>query len=225
MSNYSLTPYDMTHWEGLYGQIIGNGPYARVENGLAQEWVPGYGWYWCLWVEEDISDSINFIPKSKEFVESKIAEIEKDFSNKLKGQRELAIKIATQCHKGQKDKGGFDYINHPLKVSELCTHEISKCVAILHDVIEDGGETYYTLQNKGVLEEICDRVSQLTHRVDESYSEYIKRISLDAVAHEVKMADLTHNLEIGRIPSPTDTDFKRLEKYQQALNFLENIKN
>lgn len=223
MSKYSLTPYDMTHWEGLYGQIIGNGHYARVENGLAQEWVPGYGWYWCLLVEEDISDSINFIPKSKEFVESKIAEIEKDFSNKLKGQRELAIKIATQCHKGQKDKGGVDYINHPLKVSELCTHEIGKCVAILHDVMEDTGETYDSLENKGVLHEIYSRVSILTRWKDESYSDYIERISLDAVAREVKMADLTHNMDISRIPNPTEADFKRLEKYQKALNFLKNV--
>ena len=202
MSKYSLTPYDMTHWEGLYGQIIGNGPYARVENGLAQEWVPGYGWYWCLWV---------------------IAEIEKDFSNKLKGQRELAIKIATQCHKGQKDKGGVDYINHPLKVSELCTHEISKCVAILHDVMEDGGETYDSLENKGVLHEIYSRVSTLTRSEDESYSDYIERISLDAVAREVKMADLTHNMDISRIPNPTETDFRRLRKYQQALDFLKDV--
>ena len=43
MSKYSLTPYDMTHWEGLYGQIIGNGPYARVENGLAQTGFPVMG--------------------------------------------------------------------------------------------------------------------------------------------------------------------------------------
>lgn len=223
MGKYSSTPYDMTHWEGLYGQIIDNGPLARIKNGIAQEWVPGYGWYWCLWVEEDITDSINFIPKSKEFVESKIAEIEKDFSNKLKGQRELAIQIATESHKGQKDKGGIDYINHPLKVSELCTHEISKCVAILHDVIEDGGETYDTLRNKGVLQEIYSRVSTLTRWEDESYSDYIERISLDAVAREVKIADLTHNMDISRMPNPTEMDFRRQEKYRQALDFLKDV--
>lgn len=146
-----------------------------------------------------------------------------DDNDRLKGQRELAIKIATQCHKGQKDKGGVDYINHPLKVSELCTHEISKCVAILHDVMEDGGETYDSLKNKGVLHEIYSRVSTLTRWEDESYSDYIERISLDAVAREVKMADLTHNMDISRIANPTEADFKRLKKYQKALNFLKNV--
>lgn len=227
MDKKLLTPYEMSYLEGIHGQIVDNGFYARVKNGIAQQWVLGYGWYWSLRVEKAIRDSINFEERSEEFVESQVAEIEKEFSNQLKGQRELAIKIAIECHKGQKDKGGVDYINHPLKVAELCTHQISQCVAILHDVMEDCGETYDSLLKKGVLNEICFRVDRLTHRENEGYFDYIEYVSLDAVAREVKMADLTHNMDISRISNPTEKDFKRLEKYRQALNYLKRfpIKN
>ena len=84
-------------------------------------------------------------------------------------------------------------------------------------------KTYDSLKDKGVLEEIYNRVSTLTRWEDESYSDYIEQISLDAVAREVKMAGLTHNMDISRIPNPTEADFKRLEKYQKALNFLKNV--
>ena len=89
--------------------------------------------------------------------------------------------------------------------------------------MEDGGETYDSLEDKGVLHEIYSRVSTLTRWEGESYSDYIERISLDAVAREVKMADLTHNMDISRIPNPTEADFKRQRKYQQALVFLKNV--
>ena len=223
MEKTKLNPYDMSSLEGKYGQVVHNGPFARVKNGICQEWIPGYGWYWCQWIEGDMLDPIYFEFKSKEFIESQIAKTEKDFSEKLNGQFELAVQIATECHKGQKDKAGVDYINHPLKVSELCTHEISKCVAVLHDVMEDCGVTYDGLLEKGVIEEIVENVSLLTHRKRESYSDYIEKISITAVAREVKIADLTHNMDISRIPNPTEADYKRIEKYKKALEFLKSV--
>jgi hypothetical protein len=41
----------------------------------------------------------------------------------------LALQIAAAAHKGQKDKGGNDYINHPLRVAELVEGEEEKMVA------------------------------------------------------------------------------------------------
>ena len=198
-------------------------PVRQGENGICQEWVPGYGWYWCRWIEDDMLDPIYFTFKSKEFIESQIGKIEKAFGEKLTGQFDLAIQIATECHKGQKDKAGADYIHHPLKVSELCTHEISKCVAVLHDVMEDCEITYKVLLEKGVVEEIVERVYLLTHEKEDTYKDYIEKISLDPVAREVKIADLTHNIDISRIPNPTEADFKRIEKYQKALDFLKSV--
>ena len=48
-----------------------------------------------------------------------------------------ALKIAQKAHKGQKDKGGNDYLLHPVTVALHCDTEKERVVALLHDVIED----------------------------------------------------------------------------------------
>lgn len=61
--------------------------------------------------------------------------------------------------------------------------------------------------------EIVDGVITLTHRKDESYFEYISRVSTSKLAKKVKAADLY----ITRIKEPTKTDYERLEKYKKAI--------
>ena len=48
---------------------------------------------------------------------------------------ERAIEIAKQAHTDQVDKGGADYIGHPLRVMEMGRTEEEKIVGVLHDVI------------------------------------------------------------------------------------------
>lgn len=55
-----------------------------------------------------------------------------------------AIEIATKAHAGQFDKGGKEYIGHPLRVMEMGKTEAEKIVGVLHDVIED---TSITIKN------------------------------------------------------------------------------
>lgn len=40
------------------------------------------------------------------------------------------------------------------------------------------------------------------------------------IAKNVKLADLSHNSDLSRIPFPTKQDYKRNEKYQIAMDFL-----
>lgn len=61
--------------------------------------------------------------------------------------------------------------------------------------------------------EIVDGVITLTHRKDESYFEYISRVSTSKLAKKVKTADLY----ITRIKEPTKTDYERLEKYKKVI--------
>lgn len=42
----------------------------------------------------------------------------------------------------------------------------------------------------------------------------------DEAARCVKIADLTHNMDLTRIPEPADRDRARVEKYRKALEFL-----
>jgi hypothetical protein len=50
-----------------------------------------------------------------------------------------AIKVATDAHEGQLDKGGRPYILHPLRVMMAMEETDEQIVAVLHDVIEDTG--------------------------------------------------------------------------------------
>lgn len=55
--------------------------------------------------------------------------------------REKAMQIAIKVHRGQLDKGGNAYINHPVRVERRCTCQEDRLVALLHDTIEDGDIT------------------------------------------------------------------------------------
>ena len=133
--------------------------------------------------------------------------------------QELALQIAKEAHAGQVDKAEKDYILHPMTVASYMDTDVEKTIAYLHDVLEDTSVTVDELRNH-FSNEIVDTVITLTHRKDESYFEYIQRISKSKLAKKVKVADLLHNLDITRIKEPTKQDYERLEKYKKAILYL-----
>ena len=52
-----------------------------------------------------------------------------------------AMNLAYNAHHGQFDKGGVPYIFHPIHLAEQMDNEISTCVALLHDTVEDTAVT------------------------------------------------------------------------------------
>lgn len=133
---------------------------------------------------------------------------------------ELALKIATDAHKGQVDKAGVEYINHPLKVASLVYNEKEKIVALLHDTTEDTYITEQHLIDYGFSNEIIEAVKVLTHSKDVPYMDYIQKIKGNKLARKVKIADLTHNSDLTRLKNITEKDRKRCEKYKKALMYL-----
>lgn len=133
---------------------------------------------------------------------------------------ELALKIATEAHKGQVDKAGVPYINHPLTVASLVETEEEKIVALLHDTIEDTNITEQDLLNYGFSNKIVEAVKLLTHNKNVPYMDYVAKIKDNELARKVKIADLTHNSDLSRLKEITDKDKKRYEKYQKALLYL-----
>lgn len=129
---------------------------------------------------------------------------------------EKARKIAEQAHGGQVDKGGQPYILHPVRVAEQCKTAEEKTVALLHDVIEDTDWTVDALRAEGFPDTVLQAVACLTHREGESYMEYVERICQNPLAARVKLADLSDNMDLRRIPHPTEKDFARVEKYKKA---------
>ncbi|MBP3306873.1 MAG: GTP pyrophosphokinase [Anaerotignum sp.] len=134
---------------------------------------------------------------------------------------ERAKRLAEHAHQGQRDKGGHPYIRHPMRVMQHCETEEEKIVAVLHDVIEDTEVTLEELKKEGFSEEIRNTLVCLTHREGEGYMEYIERICQNPLAVRVKYADLQDNMDLSRIPNPTEKDYARLEKYQKAKARIE----
>ena len=132
-----------------------------------------------------------------------------------------AILLAEKAHGGQVDKGGHPYILHPKRVMDRCSTTEEKIVAILHDVLEDTDITAEELRKEGFSEEIITALLCLTHREGEGYMEYIERVCGNRLAVQVKCADLTDNMDLRRIPYPSERDFARLEKYKKAKARIE----
>ena len=96
-----------------------------------------------------------------------------------------------------------------------------------HELIAGLDEnTEYTaddLRKEGFSEEILAALLCLTHREGEGYMEYIERICENPLAVKVKYADLQDNMDLSRIPAPTEKDLARLEKYKLAKKRIEEV--
>lgn len=139
---------------------------------------------------------------------------------------ELCYNIAKEYHAEQLDKGGNPYIEHPVAVAEKVDTELEKCVALLHDIIEDTDLTSEDLLKMGVPSVVVEKVLIVTHNPNENYSDYIKRVAKDPVAINVKLADIEHNMDLSRIPNVSQRDLDRVEnKYRKNYKYLKEIKN
>lgn len=103
--------------------------------------------------------------------------------------------IAKKAHEGQKRWGsGLPYITHPEVVASKFIDEKLKCIAILHDVLEDSEIPAQDLLKEGVDVNIIVVVEILTRKKDESYKDYILRVMEDVDATKIKIEDIKHNL-------------------------------
>ena len=134
-----------------------------------------------------------------------------------------AIELAKKHHKGQTDKAGKPYIEHPLRVMNQMKSEKEKIVAVLHDIVEDTDISLNDLRNEGFSEEVVSAVECLTKQDGENYDSYIERISFNPLAVKIKLADLEDNRDLTRLPQVTDKDLERLEKYDKALEKLTRL--
>ena len=139
-------------------------------------------------------------------------------------QFQIALELAVEKHKNQTDKAGNPYILHPLHVMENVNSKEGKIVAILHDIIEDTDITENYLLKIGLSKRIVDAVVTLTRSEYMDYQEYIKNLSSNPLAKEVKLADLEHNMDLKRLPTLEEKDLERNRKYQIAYHYLINNK-
>jgi (p)ppGpp synthase/HD superfamily hydrolase len=134
-----------------------------------------------------------------------------------------AIRIASQVHEHQKDKGGNAYILHPMRVMMRLrtSDEELMAIAILHDVVEDSSWTPEMLKDAGMSDRVITALGFLTKLPTDTYEMYIQRMVFNRDAMLVKLQDLKDNSDISRMKGLRDKDFERLVKYNKAYAFLE----
>lgn len=133
---------------------------------------------------------------------------------------EQAIAFAATKHMGQVDKANAPYILHPLCVMLSVPTIQQKIVAVLHDVLEDTNTTVDELYELGCDNDIVEAILALTKLKGESRTEAAKRTLQNPIARVVKIADITDNMDLSRIHSPTDKDFERIKEYQLVRDIL-----
>ena len=133
---------------------------------------------------------------------------------------EIALEMAAAAHAGQIDKGGQPYILHPIRVMLSVKNVDERIAAILHDIVEDTPITFDDLASAGFSAAIIDAVRALTKTDGESRIEAALRAVQDPIARQVKLADVSDNMDLSRIPSPTERDYARLDEYKQVREIL-----
>lgn len=148
-----------------------------------------------------------------------------------------ASSLAAEFHKGQVDKAGAAYYEHPRRVAESILNEwdfdnldteeivfVLECatVAMLHDVLEDTTCTEKYLREIGFSEDIIEGVKSVTRNEDESYGDFVKRAAEHKYGKVVKLHDLKDNLDLTRLGKITEDDIPRINKYLKWYKYLNN---
>lgn len=132
-----------------------------------------------------------------------------------------AINLMCEAHGDAKDKSGVPYIFHPYHVAEQMTAEASTIAALLHDVMEDTSYTADDLRAHGISEEVLEALQLLNHNCDVPYMDYIRKLKNNAIAREVKIADIRHNLDETRLCGKLSEKLTAKRPiYEEALAFL-----
>lgn len=131
-----------------------------------------------------------------------------------------AIDFATKALQGVKDYSGQPMIAHALRMMDRVDTEEEKMIAVLHDVVEDGGCSFQELREAGFGQTVLEGVDVLTRRPNMKYFDYIDDISTNPMAVKVKLAELAENSDqdrVNKLSFRTYTLEKRLERVRQML--------
>lgn len=131
-----------------------------------------------------------------------------------------ATEIAIEVHANQVDRVGQPYLGHVFRVMNAGKTLEEKIVGALHDVIEDSDLTLKDLKKEGFPEIILNAVDAMTRYEHESYDEYLERVLKNPIAIQVKLNDLTDNMDLRRLTELDEESIMRMKKYHNAYRQL-----
>jgi (p)ppGpp synthase/HD superfamily hydrolase len=136
---------------------------------------------------------------------------------------ERAIDLACRAHRGQRypTPEPQPYVLHLFRVMVAVEGARARMAAVLHDVLEDTPTTEADLRAAGLPEDVIAAVVALTHRPEDTYEAYVEQLAGDALARQVKLADLADNLANNRALPATPDVMARIDRYERAVRRLE----
>ena len=88
------------------------------------------------------------------------------------------------------------------------------------EIIKQYPHEHLHMPSKDEWEEIEEALHLLNARTAKTREEYINRFKDHFLAIKIKLNDLRHNMDISRLPNPTEKDYIRLERYQKEYEAL-----
>ena len=139
------------------------------------------------------------------------------------------LEFAKYKHFGQKRMDGSDYIEHPIRVSDIIVaHGMLDLklikISLLHDILEDTDATYDELIKIGVTDEEFEVIKILTKEKDYVIDTYIENIKNNETACIVKLADRIDNLRSALLPGVSNS-FRRKYIKETQKYYLDLAKN
>lgn len=138
-----------------------------------------------------------------------------------------AEEIATVAHRGQRDKAGKSYIDHPRRVANRVRAfgPVEVAAAWLHDVLEDCDVTASDLSGAGFPPSVVEAVQAMTKQPREDHEAAVRRACANPVAKVVKAADVADNSDPIRLSLLDAATAKRLTlKYAAARRLLDEAR-
>lgn len=133
-----------------------------------------------------------------------------------------AIDFATKALEGKKDHGGQPMIAHALRMMDRVNTEEEKIIAVLHDVVEEGGCSFHELKEAGFGQTVLEGVDVLTRRPNMKYFDYIDDISTNPMAARVKLAELAENKDQDRVNKLSFQTYTLEERLARVKKMLED---
>ena len=148
---------------------------------------------------------------------------EKEYYLKIDNLYNRALLLVSDLFQDKKDKAGFPYINHLIRVSVKLDTEELRIAGLLHDVLEDTSITKDDLRELGFSNRVISIIEGVTNKVGENYNDKIKRIidngDIDVI--KLKYSDMSDNADKKRLAKLSIITRNRLiNKYKDNLELL-----
>lgn len=137
-----------------------------------------------------------------------------------------ALALVVAKFHGVTDKAGQPYILHCLRVMLGVSGSFAQQVAIMHDLVEDTDVTIADLRTLKFSDEVVEAVALVTHLHTDTYTDYVVRLKANAIARQVKIADLHDNYSLGRVvyrDLHNAQDASRIQRYILSYQFLTDV--